>query len=694
MDEKKEKKGGIKLVWIFVLIYTLVLSAFSFWKYFNFLYNGLDLAIFNQVFFNTSLGNFFDFSIHPHSYLGDHFTPIILFLVPFYFLFKSPLILLFLQSFSLGLTAIPVYLISKEIFKRNKKVPLFISLAFLFNPVLWNINLFEFHILTLALPLLLFCFYFYQKNKFKWFVIFIFLSLLVREDVSLVIFMFSFLPFISMSFPRRRESGISAEYFKTIKVTFKNNKKWIIFPLIISLIWFFFSFKIISFFNPDSGYKFLIYYNWLGSAQSFLSLVFSILSHPLKVIFHLFTFNNFIIFLILFLSFFFLPIFSLRYLFLALPYFLQIFLSAQGGSSLVFTTHYAVFFVFALVLSSIFGLKNFLSWRDKKIKSWTNKNSIKAESIFKIFIKDKSFLVVIFIATAVYLIFSIGPGWGMVSNIFDKNIKDRSMAVKELVKKIPDNSSVAAGYRFLPNLSSREEIYSLHYGFTGKRQFFLGDYNLPEDAGYVLIDFNDFVTYQLQFENKDEFHDQYITGDERIVKYLEGYKLIGLIDSYALFSKNGEEANRIVETYKRDNKTKKATFFEEKVALLEDKCFFEEEYYGESVIVDCSLFWGIQNKLEKNYQLQLQLVKSNVIVWDNIYPLSYGIYPTSDWKDGEVVKNNYRFLIPREIEGEEYKLFIRLVDNKEGHVTLDSIGSVMDLVQDVLYSNAFEINLP
>src|SRR3989338_5825260 len=112
-------------------LYVVIFSIFSLWKYNNFLYNGLDLAIINQVFYNTAHGNAFASSIHPPSYLGDHVNPIILVLLPLYYLLASPKTLLILQTIFLALAAWPLYLIAKKVL--NETWGLFFGLAWLLN---------------------------------------------------------------------------------------------------------------------------------------------------------------------------------------------------------------------------------------------------------------------------------------------------------------------------------------------------------------------------------------------------------------------------------------------------------------------------------------------------------------------------------------------------------------------------------
>ena len=87
--------------------------------------------------------------------------------------------------------------------------------------------------------------------------------------------------------------------------------------------------------------------------------------------------------------------------------------------------------------------------------------------------------------------------------------------------------------------------------------------------------------------------------------------------------------------------------------------------------------------MDKNYQLKIDLINNfNEIVWQKIYPLAYGIYPTSEWKKDEIIQTNYWFLIPEKFSSSEYGLQISLIDIKEGYVKLDRLKTVVDVIQD------------
>ena len=71
-----------KILWLAIVLYVVVFSLVSIYKYTHFLYNGIDLAIINNVFWNTVHGHWFWSSIQGHSYLGDHCSPILILLLP------------------------------------------------------------------------------------------------------------------------------------------------------------------------------------------------------------------------------------------------------------------------------------------------------------------------------------------------------------------------------------------------------------------------------------------------------------------------------------------------------------------------------------------------------------------------------------------------------------------------------------
>src|SRR5438132_10095971 len=94
------------------LTYFVLYSVLSVLRHMTYHSFGPDLGIFDQVFWNTTRGRFFESTMslvqaQPHSYLGDHFSPVYLLLVPFYALIPRPETLLVIQTLFLALGVWP-----------------------------------------------------------------------------------------------------------------------------------------------------------------------------------------------------------------------------------------------------------------------------------------------------------------------------------------------------------------------------------------------------------------------------------------------------------------------------------------------------------------------------------------------------------------------------------------------------------
>jgi len=70
---------------------------------------GWDLGLFDQLLWNLSRGNGWEYSFREMSYLGDHFQPLLLVLVPLVSLDMGPVPLLVVQAIALAAAAIPLF---------------------------------------------------------------------------------------------------------------------------------------------------------------------------------------------------------------------------------------------------------------------------------------------------------------------------------------------------------------------------------------------------------------------------------------------------------------------------------------------------------------------------------------------------------------------------------------------------------
>jgi len=141
-----------------VAVYVLLFGTLSLIRHWSFHSTGLDLGVFDQVIWNTSQGRFTESTLSldrcpPHSFFGDHFSPILLALVPLYWVFPHPETLLVVQMVALALGALPIYLLARRLLPRGIERLIWV-LAYVVSAPLAFITLYDFHEVALAvLPL-------------------------------------------------------------------------------------------------------------------------------------------------------------------------------------------------------------------------------------------------------------------------------------------------------------------------------------------------------------------------------------------------------------------------------------------------------------------------------------------------------------------------------------------------------------
>lgn len=148
-------------------------------------HNGWDLGVFLQVLYNGIHGDLFQYSFRSYNYLGDHFSPILVFLFPLGFL-KLTWPILAVQALSLSGAVVVLYLLSKQVLK-NHGLSLLLSLSFALNPYTLQIINFDFHP-DAFFPLFSFSIiYSLLKKRYPLAYLFFLLLLITREDTFLLV---------------------------------------------------------------------------------------------------------------------------------------------------------------------------------------------------------------------------------------------------------------------------------------------------------------------------------------------------------------------------------------------------------------------------------------------------------------------------------------------------------------------------
>jgi uncharacterized membrane protein len=118
--------------------------------------------------------------------LGDHSSFILLLLVPVYWLFPSAGALLFAQSLAIALGAVPVYLLGRRLLV-SEPMALTLAACYLLHPAVGWTNRENFHPDCFIAPLLGMAIYAAVDRRWRMYTVFFVLSLLVKEDASLVL---------------------------------------------------------------------------------------------------------------------------------------------------------------------------------------------------------------------------------------------------------------------------------------------------------------------------------------------------------------------------------------------------------------------------------------------------------------------------------------------------------------------------
>ncbi len=175
--------GGLLL--IFVAAYGwLVLTRHD-----RFNSTGYDLAIHEQILWNTLNGRFFASSLEVDNSFADHFRPFMLALLPIYALFQSAKTLLLIQVAALAAAAIPLFLIADS---RLKSVPIAMGVAFMYliYPAVGYVARFDFHMGAIAIPLFFMAFYALERERWKAATFWLILTLLCKENMGIVVAIF------------------------------------------------------------------------------------------------------------------------------------------------------------------------------------------------------------------------------------------------------------------------------------------------------------------------------------------------------------------------------------------------------------------------------------------------------------------------------------------------------------------------
>jgi len=199
-----QKVGGLRLVLGIAVLFWLFCCGFALQRYYNFFptFVSFDQGIFNQVFWNSLHGRWFESSLSStessavlldrqvaevyYRRLGQHFTPALLLWLPFYALFQSPAGLSVLQATLMALGGLVLYGLARH-YHPPHVASLIAASYYIANAVLAP-TLANFHDFS-QVPLFVFGLLWAMEKRRWWlFGLLMGLTLLVREDAGVILF--------------------------------------------------------------------------------------------------------------------------------------------------------------------------------------------------------------------------------------------------------------------------------------------------------------------------------------------------------------------------------------------------------------------------------------------------------------------------------------------------------------------------
>ncbi|MBE6585553.1 MAG: DUF2079 domain-containing protein [Ruminococcaceae bacterium] len=498
----KQWQPGKKTVWAAAIVAGAVCGFFiagiTCYRYLTFSSPNFDFGLFVNMFHNMKETGL-PLSTAERDVLLSHFvvhiSPIYYLLLPFYFIFPSPLTLQIGQAVVLASGVIPVLLLCRH-FKLSGKITMLATLIYALYPALSGGCFYDIHENCFLTPLLLWLFYFFEREKYPWMYLFAFLTLMVKEDAAVYVILFALFVLLS-------------------------KKKFLHGALLLagSLAYFGIALAILEATsshyaqlyadatpNPSISGPMINRFNNLifDAADGLVGVIKTALVNPGFLLTQLFTttgggWEKFIYFLQMFLPLGFLPFCSKkasRWL-LIVPVLMNLLTNYQYQYDVGFQYHFGI--TAFLVYATIMNLPD--------LKSPNRQNII-------------SFAAV---ACCCMYIVTVIPKYTTYADRWD-NGKETFQKMEEILDTIPEDASVTCSTFILSHVADRDEVYEISYHLkkTVNKPKTVNDFqplDLPTD--YIIFD----CRYAMSAEDKLRLQIYRNNGYE-IVEEHEGLLLI------------------------------------------------------------------------------------------------------------------------------------------------------------------------
>lgn len=610
----------------------ICICMFFFWlnllreKFLDFGYYDWDLAMYAQATWALSQGSFYS-SIFGTNFLTNHAEYIAFFIAPFYKLFPSAFTLIVLKILSFVTGSFVFYLITKK--SLGWRLGILFMLLYQSHPANAFMMIYEFHYENLAIVFIFLMYYFFINQRLVPFLICAFFATLVKENISLIVFMFGLYALIKGE---------------------PKGKGWVIGPFILGLGVFILTMFIIT--------PYLRVHERIPEANSYLSLYLTSSNKTPNLIDNIWqnisalghTFispinRQYMIDLIL--PFHILPLLNPLTLLLGIPIFLQHFLS-QSNNNHVFYFHYAATAIIFIFLATVTSLA--------KIKKHLN---------------TLLYCLLIILTVAGYCL-SLGKFWPEFENRISQWQIKPIPTHKSMIDQIPPNASLVTSFDFLSRLTQRHQIFSFqnvwenYSTFTKKTPFVL-----PKDLSYALIDWMcPWLWFDLLYPPTDNLFKNYLDNIHKFY-FSRSWSTVAAIEEITIFSKTKTSQPPLVENSKTPFQKTNSNF--PSLEVNNSIRLVDLEVYTKKLVLQHSVLpfvftWQSKESTSNFLGIVITLIKENTIIDQRLHPIGYAFNATPLWTKGQYIKENYNFLLSPSIKPGNYTLQIEIIDLKTGRL--------------------------
>lgn len=575
------------VVWAAVVLYVTLMGWLCHNKLAAYHYRDFDLAHHTQTLRNILHGSL-DCSILGIPFLGNHMVLILFPLAPLYLLFPTPMLLLSVQTLVLGMGAWGVYLFARTVLSRRWSGAL--ALVYLVYPPLLFMNLFEFHPIVLATGFLVFALFFYRTKRFAPFLACLALAMACQENVALIAAAFGVQALV-----QRRSHG------------------WVLIPLLAGSGAFLLSVLVIM---PHFNRNTIQFYRLYGHIGDSLPEVFlNLLTHPgasLKASWHpqKLVFLNQLLAPVAYLS-----LLSPTTLIPLLPVALQRLLS-QRASEAQLMYHYQAEFIPFIFAAAALGLHRLLALKRRALTAA---------------------LAVVLTLFPLLALWSTGTPQYLRKQARTEHADFPVKVADRIVRQVPDDATVAATFEFLPRLSGRRDVHSVHHIFHGRHTLSDKRYEMPAGLDVLILNTMDVMTFQSRpFYGPSHY--------QRLQALLKGHawKVDTNVDNLRVLRLADSPGPGLVQFLdalpRHDGLSRRVQHHRGGDIRLQAFLAGPQDTGGVSPL---TLFWKKTRDTNGDYDALVTLTSGDQVVYQHEFAPGSRIYPPQSWPRGALVADRH-----------------------------------------------------